>query len=101
MKPRTDSEGKPLNFAFDADRRIERDVSEMLGLAKGILADGRVDENEVVLLRHWPAAHPDTRGTSPGIVLSERLWKIFADGVTFKRYLIGQIRVCRTWMRLS
>jgi hypothetical protein len=36
-----DSHGQPCRHGFNESRRIERDVSEMLGVAKGILADRR------------------------------------------------------------
>ena len=80
MKTPTDGHGQPLNTDFNSHRRMERDISEMLGLAKGLLADGRVDENEVILLRTWLKAHPDLRTTWPGDVLTERMERIFADG---------------------
>lgn len=80
MTTRTDADGQPVNRAFNSERRLERDISEMLGLAKGILADGNVDEDEVLLIRQWLVAHPDAVDSWPGNVLSERLEHIFADG---------------------
>jgi NAD-dependent DNA ligase len=81
MKTSTDQNGQPLNAAFNAHRRMERDISEMLGLAKGILADGRVDEREVKHVRNWMSSHPDLVETWPGDIICERLERIFADGV--------------------
>lgn len=75
-----DEHGQPLNAGFNAHRRLERDISEMLGLAKGILADGRVEENEVHLIRDWIKAHPDLVETWVGNILCQRLEKIFIDG---------------------
>lgn len=46
-----DPDGQALNLAFNRARRTERDVCELLGLAKGLLADGVVTESEATLLR--------------------------------------------------
>jgi NAD-dependent DNA ligase len=81
MKSRTDFDGQPENSRFNAQGRAERDVSEMLGLVKGILSDGVVNEKETLALRNWLKAHPDVREKWPGEALSEKLQGIFADGV--------------------
>jgi hypothetical protein len=65
---------------FNASRRADRDLSELLGLAKGVMLDGVVTENEAIQLRTWIANHPDVVETWPGDILSKRLEKIFADG---------------------
>jgi NAD-dependent DNA ligase len=52
----------------------------MLGLAKGVLTDGMVDETEAGLLRDWVRAHPDVAGAWPGKVLAKRFFRIFEDG---------------------
>jgi len=75
------SEGPWDPSAPDILRGIEGDLAEMLGLAKGILADGVVTESEAVLLREWMDAHPGVVGGWPGSVLSRRLRQIFDDGV--------------------
>jgi hypothetical protein len=41
-----DSDGQPLNLGFNHARRTERNLCELLGLAKGLLADGVVTETE-------------------------------------------------------
>jgi NAD-dependent DNA ligase len=53
----------------------------MLGLAKGVLADGVVADEEAALLRDWVQQHPDAIGCWPIDRLAERLEQIFADGV--------------------
>jgi len=65
---------------FNEDRRLERDTSEMLGLAKGVLSDGRIVDEEVRLIRSWIKSHPDVRNTWPVNVLAQRLERIFDDG---------------------
>jgi hypothetical protein len=75
-----DRDGQPLNLGFNRARRAERNVSEMLGLVKGVLADGVVTEAEAALLRDWAAQHPDASERWPVSVLKGRLDRIFADG---------------------
>jgi NAD-dependent DNA ligase len=70
-----------MNRAFNAARRLDRDISEMLGLAKGMLADGVVSPSEAVLLNDWARLHPETVSCWPGNVLLSRLDRVFADGV--------------------
>ena len=76
-----DDQHQPVSLAFNAARRRDRDISEMIGLAKGVLADGVVTAAEAALLRDWAAAHPDAVAAFPGDLLFRRLQRIFADGV--------------------
>jgi hypothetical protein len=73
-------DGQPLNTRFNAGRRTDRDISEMLGLVKGVLSDGRILPEEVTLLYDWVNSHPDVTSTWPGDILSNRLHRIFQDG---------------------
>jgi NAD-dependent DNA ligase len=52
----------------------------MLGLAKGILADGQVQPEEVHLISAWLDAHPGAWSSWPGNILADRLRTILADG---------------------
>ena len=49
-------------------------------LAKGVLADGVVNEPEADFIRQWVQAHPDAVEQWPVNVLQERLCRIYADG---------------------
>lgn len=80
MSTQTDGNGQPSNLQFNATRRAERDVSEFLGLAKGVLADGTVVEAEAHAVRDWILAHPDASDRWPLNALTGRLQRIFADG---------------------
>lgn len=75
-----DDQHQPLNPAFNASRRRDLDVSEMIGLVKGVLADSVVSAAEAMLLRDWAMAHTETVSTFPGNLLYARLQRIFADG---------------------
>jgi hypothetical protein len=61
-------------------RRAERDISEFLGLAKGVLADGQVSGDEAGLIAQWLIQHPDARDQWPLNQLVIRIQAIFADG---------------------
>lgn len=74
-----DQDGQP-QANFNEHRRITRDLAEMLGLAKGVLADGRVSDEEVRALNAWTEAHPDVVSAWPGRILHRRLRTILSDG---------------------
>jgi hypothetical protein len=76
-----DADGQPFNLGFNAHGRMERDISEFLGLAKGLLADGVVSAEETALLKTWTRAHPDATCVWPCSVIASRLMKIYSDGV--------------------
>ena len=73
--------GQPVNVRFNRARRAERDVSEILGLAQGVLADGVVNDAEARFLRSWVSSHGDTADRWPVNILKARLDRIFEDGV--------------------
>lgn len=75
-----DAHGQP-DARFNAKRRIDRGVSELLGLVRGILVDGVVSEGEAHALHGWLQANPDLEGVWPVNVLAARLERIFEDGV--------------------
>ncbi len=75
-----DPHGQPYNVLFNRAGRTERDLSEMLGLAKGMLADGIVNADEAHYLHDWGANHPDALERWPANRIFERLHHAFADG---------------------
>jgi len=52
MSKRFDQDGQPARM-FNAARVAQRSVDELLGLAKGIIADGEVNEAEATFLVRW------------------------------------------------
>jgi NAD-dependent DNA ligase len=80
----TDPHGQPLNIRFNRARRAERDLCEMLGMVKGVLADGVVNPAEAAALKDWAMRHPDATEQWPVNILKERLDAIFADGKVSK-----------------
>lgn len=76
-----DSDGQPISKFIGAAHREDRDVAEILGVAKGLLADGIVLPIEAEYLADWINSHPDAASTWPCSVLADRLNRIFDDGV--------------------
>jgi hypothetical protein len=52
----------------------------MLGIAKGLLADGIVVEEEGRVLHEWGANHPDALSVWPANLIFSRVQQFFADG---------------------
>ncbi|SRR6266545_81189 len=75
-----DQHGQPLNLAFNRARRTERDISEMLGLVKGLLCDGVVTDDEAMLLNEWTQKHSDADDYWAIRAIHRRLQQVFADG---------------------
>lgn len=74
-----DEHGQP-EPRFNAVRRAERDVAELIGLAKGIVADGVVNDAEASCIRDWSLNHPDAMRRWPVSLIYSRLQQIFDDG---------------------
>lgn len=75
-----DPHGQPFSVQFNRARRTERDLSEVLGLAKGMLCDGVITDEEAQFLRSWGANHPDALSAWPMRAIFDRLERHFADG---------------------
>ena len=74
-----DDHGQPLR-AINLARRVERDLSEMLGLAKGMLADGVVNDAEADFLRAWARNHQEAVAQWPLSLIFSRLESFYRDG---------------------
>jgi hypothetical protein len=74
-----DAHGQP-DPQLNMQRRIDRGVYELLGMVRGVLADGVLVDAEVHALEHWLQANPELAGVWPVNVLSARLARIFEDG---------------------
>ena len=60
---------------------ISRDNQELMGICRGIIADGNVCQREADFLLRWLRDNEDISTMYPGSLLVERLIKIFEDGV--------------------
>lgn len=52
----------------------------MVGLVRGVIADGRVSTDEAHRLSEWAKEHPEVATRYPANLLSRRLERIFMDG---------------------
>lgn len=66
--------------ALHAQRRVEQGLAEMLGLVRGVAADGLVSADEATRLSEWTRANPEVACRWPANLLARRLERIFADG---------------------
>ena len=74
-----DEHGQP-NPHFNAARRSERDLTELLGIAKGMIADGIVTQDEANYLRAWADGHAEAVTRWPLSLVFARLRQFFTDG---------------------
>src|SRR3954471_3908918 len=80
------SGGIPLNPdaqpppSLNAKYRVGRATDELIGLLKGVLADGTVNTPECDFLRQWCTNNPDVIQTFPGRDVYLRIERAFADG---------------------
>jgi NAD-dependent DNA ligase len=80
MRAPIDDRGTPVMKGLYAERAADRDVHEMLGMVKGVVCDGLLNEDEITAFAAWLTAHPDATGDYPGKQLAQRIISIFADG---------------------
>lgn len=75
-----DEHGQPISGFLNLKRRTERDISELLGLAKAMLCDGVISDEEASYLNAWGSNHPDAVCQWPTGLIFTRLRQYFADG---------------------
>lgn len=72
---------------FRADRLESRQVDELIGLARGLIADGVLNHQEVEFLQKWLAANFAVSPHPLIAKLYDRVTEILADGVVDKQEL--------------
>lgn len=75
-----DNDGQPLNTNFNAGRRLTRSVDELLGIARGLTADGQVTKEEAEFLHSWLTRNHEAAEVYPGNLLLPRIEAMLADG---------------------
>ena len=65
---------------LSAQRRIDQGLAEMVGLVRGVLADGTVSQEEAQHLSEWTRDNPEVATRYPANLLARRLERIFMDG---------------------
>lgn len=69
---------------LNGDRLQSRQVDELVGLARGLIADGAISQNEVRCLESWLAANLSISHQPLIALLYHRVRDILADGVADK-----------------
>ncbi|MBB3231890.1 BRCT domain-containing protein [Halomonas stenophila] len=75
----TDAYGQPVNRRLALARNATRDANELCGLARGMLADGTLNQSEAEYLLRWLEEHPESLSVWPFDVLFQRLQEMLAD----------------------
>lgn len=73
-------DGQPKSDRFNRSRRSARDVDELLGICKGLVADGKVSEAEAKFLGDWLRLSREARDEWPGDLLYSRMQDFLLDG---------------------
>ncbi len=72
--------GQPINRRLNAERLTERVLDELIGLARGVIADGSIAESEARFLADWLARNRAVADSWPASILYERVREMLADG---------------------
>lgn len=75
----SEGHGEPLNF--NAKRRFDRAVDQLLGICAGIVADGEINAKEISFLSTWLADNHAVCEDFPGDQIARRIALVLADGV--------------------
>lgn len=76
-----DADGQPLRlFRANAENNASKAVDQLVGICKGILADGIVVQSEAEFFRKWIVEHVKLEPVWPLVEILSRIEKIFADG---------------------
>lgn len=75
-----DSDGQPNSDRIGRLRRSARDVDELIGLCKGLAADGRINDSEATFLNDWLRLSAEAKEEWPGDLLYARMQEFLVDG---------------------
>lgn len=76
-----DGDGQPLNYLWNAANRLHRNYDELIGLIRGIIADGAVVRAEADLLAKWCLQYGTEVPEWPVNAIVKRLNRIYDDGI--------------------
>lgn len=75
-----DGDGRPRLVAFRSEAVAERQIDELIGLVKGVLADGAICQGEVEFLYGWMTENKGASNAWPASALYPRIAAALADG---------------------
>lgn len=76
-----DGDGQPLNFLWNAANRRHRNYDELIGMIRGIIADGQVVRAEADLLATWCIQYGADAPEWPVNAIVSRLRRIYDDSI--------------------
>jgi NAD-dependent DNA ligase len=69
------------NFGNIDSRALKQSLGELLGIARGLLADNVLSNDEIHFLRDWLDEHNAVSSAFPGNVIHARIGQVLEDGV--------------------
>lgn len=66
---------------YTESRLLQRSCESLIGIASGLIADGELNDKEILFLSTWLAQYPELSECWPGDVLFSRIRSVLADGV--------------------
>lgn len=76
-----DDHGQPLNRSFNYSRNVERAAWSLMGILKGISADGKLNEAEALFLNEWLRSQQYLREDGDLVDLLDLIDDILRDGI--------------------
>jgi len=72
---------KPDPKVFSGPRLFDRQIDELVGLARGLIADNILNDDEILCLFNWLSANQDASDSPLTAPLARRVEEALADGV--------------------
>jgi hypothetical protein len=76
-----DADGQPVVTTFRREANADRDIDELIGICRGIICDGNVNDAEARWMLGWLDVHAECAELWPARVLIPRLHRALANGV--------------------
>ena len=81
MSATLDADGQPRNVGFNLVNNELKAVNTLYGLCMGVVADGVVDDDEVLFLDTWLKENERFLSSYPLNVVHDRIARILSDGI--------------------
>ncbi|MDT8319268.1 MAG: hypothetical protein RQ826_01940 [Xanthomonadales bacterium] len=72
---------KPTDFSNFQTVELRQSLHELLGIARGLMADQQLSDGEIDYLKQWLDQRSELTASFPGNVIYERVKHVLADGV--------------------
>lgn len=81
MALHTDNQGQLINRGVNSDTVADRKVDELIGICRGIIADGEINKAEAEFLLSWVTKNIDLAPKYPFDILYRRISEMLSDGI--------------------